>query len=181
MRRGLLLVLLGLVGIALAGTCPTCSSLNYDCVPAGYTFDNCPIAPSSCPIADCGAHCEGLLGAGAVGTCSSTLFTCLCEAAQPGGNPPPPQPPAAGTPSAVATGGQVQSNTVTVAALETPLYLYGDGTMNSGVGFIVGSILVAVACAAAIASVTMYVYPRWVKGTDGSFKAASWNPGQHVY
>jgi hypothetical protein len=53
--------------------------------------------------------------------------------------------------------------------------------MISGTGFIIGAIIVAAACAAAIASVTMYVYPQWVADREGKLRATAPNVFQHVY
>lgn len=172
--RTIVLVLVGLfIALVAAGSaCPTCTDLNYDCVPEGYSFDACPIPASSCPIVSCQSHCEGLLGSAATGACSSSLFTCLCEtggsvAGSPSNNNNHSAPSASQT--TTTTGNSVTTNTVTIAALDfSTLHLYGDGTMTAGTGFVVGVIIPAVVLIFVIASIVAYIYPKFKKVVNPS-------------
>jgi len=155
-------------GLATAGSiCLTCDDLNYDCVPESYVYDGFPIAQSSCPIPSCTAHCQGLHGVAATGSCSAILFTCICdtgtEPTGPVGQPVPTKAPAGKT-----TTTNVHSNTVTVTALDfASVRLAADGTLTSGTGFTVALVLVAAACFMAILGIAAYVYPKFQNNEFG--------------
>jgi len=59
--------------------CPTCTELNYDCVPENHIHDTaCPIVPQTCLIVSCANYCREIYGANASGLCHTALFTCVC-------------------------------------------------------------------------------------------------------
>lgn len=175
MRAFLLVAFVWLIGAATAGTvCLTCNDLNYDCVPLNYVYDGCPVDPTTCPFPSCTTHCQGLYGANATGSCSTSLFTCICDtgaANVPDVTTVPSTAP--GTKSA-STGG------VTVAVVDplafSTVSLGTDGTVTTGTGATVALVLVAVVCMAVILAIAAYVSPSWIKngrknGID-TFKAS---------
>lgn len=170
MRALLLLAFVWLVGVATAGTiCLTCNDLNYDCVPPNYVYDGCTIDPTSCPFPSCTTHCQGLYGTSATGSCSTSLFTCVCDTTAPAVPDVAAASPVAATApvtKSTSTGGNgVSGATVSVATLDFASVRLGtDGTITTGVGFTVAIVLVAAVCVMVIIAIGAYVYPNWVKG-----------------
>jgi hypothetical protein len=182
---GLFGLLLWCVGSAVAGSvCPTCADLNYDCVPDNYVYDGCPIAPSTCPFTSCNAHCQGLLGSSASGSCSTTLFACICETGSSVGTTDPPvtsgssvapvsKTPSNGNSTTTTTtttthSGGVSTTTVSIAALDwSTIRLNTNGTIVTGLGQTVSLVLVAAVCAVVILmGIVAYAAPTWVRKGD---------------
>jgi len=164
MRVYVLFVLVAWIGLAAAGTvCPSCVDLGYTCVPENYIYDGCAIASSTCPVSSCTANCQGLYGSSYTGSCSATMFDCICTAdSGPVSTGPAGSPPATKTVAPAVKSNVIGTTTVTIAAFTTSASLDTDGTINAGTGIIVSLVLAAAVCVVVIIAIFGYVWPNWV-------------------